>query len=165
MIETQIWKDVKGFPGYEVSNFGRVRSFGEYLTGEFFEGYYRVELQSRWHGKKRVRIFIHRLVLETFIGPCPIGHIAHHKDNDSSNNKLDNLEWISYGDHQHIAYATGSRYSKGDFHSQAKLNSKDVLEIRRLAVQGISLPKIAEKYPVSYRHIHNIVNHKVWTHI
>jgi len=165
MEEVEIWKDIKEFPGYEVSNLGRIRSSGKYLYGEFHEGYLRIELQSRWKGKKRIRVFIHRLVLEAFVGPCPINHVPHHKDANKSNNRLDNLEWVTCGDHQRIAYATGSRYSKGDFHSQAKLKSKDVLEIRELVAQGACQASVAQNFGTTPQNIHRIINRKTWTHI
>jgi hypothetical protein len=37
--------------------------------------------------------YVHRLILETFIGPCPRGHHAEHLDGDSLNNCLTNLRW------------------------------------------------------------------------
>lgn len=36
---------------------------------------------------------VHRLVLETFIGPCPDGQEARHLDGDATNNRLENLAW------------------------------------------------------------------------
>jgi len=33
------------------------------------------------------------LVLATFVGPCPEGHVAYHGDGDRSNNDLANLRW------------------------------------------------------------------------
>ena len=43
-------------------------------------------------GKKKAHR-IHRLVLEAFVGPCPEGMECRHKDDDKSNNRLDNLSW------------------------------------------------------------------------
>jgi hypothetical protein len=37
--------------------------------------------------------YVHRLVLETFVGPCPEGMEACHYDGDRSNNALSNLRW------------------------------------------------------------------------
>lgn len=46
----------------------------------------------RVDGKKET-FYIHRLVLETFTGPCPPGMEGCHNDGDPSNNNLDNLRW------------------------------------------------------------------------
>lgn len=40
----------------------------------------------------RHHCYVHRLVLETFVGPCPEGMEArHYPDMDPSNNRLENL--------------------------------------------------------------------------
>lgn len=45
-----------------------------------------------WMGREDQR-FVHRLVLEAFVGPCPNGMECRHLDGDPSNNALDNLCW------------------------------------------------------------------------
>lgn len=40
-----------------------------------------------------VRRLIHRLILETFVGPCPGGMECCHNDGDPTNNALSNLRW------------------------------------------------------------------------
>ena len=42
---------------------------------------------------RRKRRFIHRLVLEAFVGPCPVGGECMHKDDNPRNNSLRNLKW------------------------------------------------------------------------
>ena len=54
------------------------------------DGY--VELTLCKNGKNATR-FLHRFVLETFIGPCPTGMTARHKNNDRADNRLENLAW------------------------------------------------------------------------
>jgi HNH endonuclease len=41
----------------------------------------------------------HRLVWELANGPIPIGHVIHHKDEDTRNNALENLECVERGKH------------------------------------------------------------------
>ena len=58
---------------------------------------------------------IHRLVLETFIGPMPPGSYALHNDGDKANNRLENLRWgdssentldmVRHGVHNHARKA------------------------------------------------------------
>ena len=99
------WKVIAGFPGYEVSDRGRVRSFHRYHAGGAFisdspqrflkpwptnSGYLGVRLSK--NGKKTTRK-IHRLVLESFIGYCPEGLIACHNNGKRIHNYLHNLRW------------------------------------------------------------------------
>lgn len=98
------WKQVDGFPHYEVSNFGRVRSFPQdglvrgrktirYLTGTSNQGYIRVSLSN---GKLKKREYVHRLVANAFIDNPEHKRCINHKDNDRANNHSDNLEWCTH---------------------------------------------------------------------
>lgn len=97
----EIWKDVVGYEGlYQVSNLGRVRSLPRYSTsGKILKyqldryGYYRVCLSK--HNKNTLKQ-IHRLVAQAFI-PNPNNlSFVNHKDEDSTNNKVTNLEWCTH---------------------------------------------------------------------
>jgi hypothetical protein len=91
----QSWRPVVGFEdSYEVSDLGNLRSA---LTGKSLHpyttdrGYLRVDLQA--HGEKR-KAFVHDLVLEAFVGPCPAGQQGRHVlDPTPSNCALENLAW------------------------------------------------------------------------
>lgn len=107
MIE--IWKDVilldnfyKGY--YQVSNLGRVRSLdridsmGRKQKGCILQG------SNSWNGYKQVSLKknsnsntfrVNRLVAITFI-PNPYNKPqVNHLDEDKTNNKVDNLEWVT----------------------------------------------------------------------
>lgn len=91
-MQNEIWKDAPGFPGYQVSNAGRVRSFERILVPDNVKGYYRVRL----YRKGRVsRVYIHRLVASAFV-PNPAGlPQINHKNEIKTDNRPDNLEWCT----------------------------------------------------------------------
>ena len=103
----EVWKLIQGYGGlYEVSDLGNVRSLdrkvetsngqvrkyrGKELAKNLDkDGYPRAMLYSK--GKSSI-FFIHRLVLEAFVGECPEGMKAKHLDGDPANNRLSNLKW------------------------------------------------------------------------
>lgn len=93
----EIWRDIEGFCGcYQVSNMGRVKSlkFGKerILKAKKDYGYLRIGLRK--DGKKNFYM-IHRLVALAFLpNPYNLPQV-NHKDEDKTNNRVDNLDWCS----------------------------------------------------------------------
>ena len=100
----ETWKQIKGFPNYEVSTYGNVRNVktGKILK-PFIETkqkpYLRVELFNNGKGNK---LFVHVLVAKAFLpdtgrnpdGSIMVGHHqVNHRDECKTNNNLLNLEW------------------------------------------------------------------------
>lgn len=96
------WKDIAGYEGrYQVSNFGNVKSLNWRGTGiaknlylkKSNKGYLHVELSD---GKSKKSITVHRLVANAFI-PNPNNYNEiNHKDENTLNNCVDNLEWCTH---------------------------------------------------------------------
>ena len=93
------WKPVDGFEDYEVSNLGNVKSLNYHRTGVekvlkpgTYRGYLRVCLCR--NGKHKW-LYVHRLVASAFL-PNPEGlPEVNHKDEDKTNNIVNNIEWCS----------------------------------------------------------------------
>ena len=96
----EIWKDIKGYEGkYQVSNYGNVKSLNYRRTGN--EKLMKPTLQNNGYLcvnlYKPLKLYlIHRLVADAFIQnpdnlPC-----VNHKDENPTNNHVDNLEWCTY---------------------------------------------------------------------
>ena len=105
----EVWKPIKDFPNYEVSNHGRIRSLertiyldngtertigGRILAqGTTSRGYKNVCIRNE-HGPLTRNV--HRLVMETH-APNPENlPIINHVDEDQTNNHINNLEWCTY---------------------------------------------------------------------
>ena len=92
---TEIWKMIDD--RYSVSNFGRIKSNyaqKERVLSPFVDsnGYLKVDIR---HGSDRKSWMVHRLVALAFIyNPNPeIFKEVNHKDEDKTNNCVENLEW------------------------------------------------------------------------
>lgn len=121
----ETWLPIKGYENYLISNHGRVARIlkSTYKTLKTFKrqagGYLgRKNAKLMYHDKvslydkdshKPKQFFIHRLVAAAFI-PNPNKYpIVNHKDGNSLNNNVNNLEWCTYSYNLKEAYRLGNR--------------------------------------------------------
>lgn len=172
-VDLEVWKFIKGFPKYEVSNLGNIRS---YKRLSWTDGRKPKTLSPRFVGDGRLSValrkngryfnkYVHRLVLETFVGPCPDGLECNHKDGNPINNRLENLEWITHGENLSYDFQIGTRSHAGEPHPRTTLKEKDIKEIRKLASQNIYHKEIGIKFGVTRGCITGIVNRRTWKHV
>ena len=96
-----IWKDIKGYEGiYQINVNGDIKSSprkgtkgGLLKTFEDKDGYLCVGLNKN---DKRKTYKVHRLVAMTFIPNNLNLPEINHKDEDKTNNHVDNLEWCDH---------------------------------------------------------------------
>lgn len=110
------WRPVKTYEGlYEVSSDGRVRSLPRNGTSKngrvlksmtIYNGYQQVVLAK--YGKNSPKL-VHRLVAQAFI-PNPENKPAvNHKDGNTANNSVDNLEWVTHRENMiHSSHVLGN---------------------------------------------------------
>lgn len=90
------WKDVFGYEGiYQASTLGNIKNIKTNKTLKPFKntnGYYQVEL---WKNGKGKQIVVHKIIAKTFLSnPSNLPQI-NHKDENKTNNSIDNLEWCT----------------------------------------------------------------------
>ena len=112
----EIWKSIEGFEGlYEISNIGRVKSIGTYNTCKRGimnpmidpDGYPHVRLYNNGTSKD---IAIHRLVAIAFIPNPNKYRYVNHKDENTQNNKVSNLEWCTNS--YNLIYSKGKKVAQ-----------------------------------------------------
>ena len=97
-MENEVWKDVSGYEGmYEVSNLGRVKSLKqgkERILKPKTEkcGHLHVGLYKNGEQKK---YYVHRLVAQVFLSNPQNLPMINHKDDNPSNNQVENLEFCT----------------------------------------------------------------------
>lgn len=105
-MDDEIWKPVpiEGYcDHYDVSTKGRVRSHGSNRRNRLMtpetnnRGYVRVRLYN--HGGY-VRYYVHRLVAMAFLDNPDNCDQVNHKNLDRTDNRLENLEWVSASENQ-----------------------------------------------------------------
>lgn len=106
------WKTVKSFPEYSVSRCGMVSKKNKFEELKCYDnhGYYIALLfkDGKIHRRR-----VHRLIAEAFLGPCPEkGYQVNHKNFNTLDNRVENLEWVSGKDNMRHYYAT--LHAKGE---------------------------------------------------
>lgn len=256
----EIWKDIKGFPNYQISNFGEVLNKKDnrllkihrstvslYLNGikidipllklmrEYFtieedlskfarvkslsneiwlpvknyENFYHISNMGRlkildrvcWKSNKKKDVtkfkcerlsagvpndkgypqhilinensdkwtrMIHLIVAEHFIPNPENKPQVNHKNGIKTDNRVENLEWVTAKENSQHAYETGlTKAIFGDNHYQAKINSKKAMEIKLLLKNknNRTLQEIADICNVNRSIVKNISQNSTWKHI
>ena len=126
----EIWKDIEGYEGlYQVSNMGRVKSVRKniILSQSIKNGYKRVALCANNNPKD---YYIHRLVATAFIPNHDNLPQVNHKDENKTNNCVNNLEWCTQ--EYNLNYGTGTRRSQ-----LANTNGKCSKPVLQYTLEGI----------------------------
>ena len=168
----QIWKPVLGFEGfYEASESGEIRSIQRQNTknkrlmgGDFVKpilgsrGYFVVNLTKPGIRKQ---IFLHKIILEAFIGPRPKGFQCCHNDGNKLNCNLENLRWDTISNNHKDKRLHGT-WQIGEKANNAKLTNEIVIFIRK---NKLTPKEAAKKFNMSITNAKRIVNKETWWHL
>ena len=163
-------KKINNYPKYLIEKEGKVWST---KTNKYLKSFLRTGYPSVWLSNKTGYKYkrIHRLILETFIGPCPNNMMCRHLDGNRLNCNLSNLKWGTMSENQidrgvHGTSNLGKSYNQGSAHPSSKLREIDVRDIMYLyKTRLFTLKDLAYLYSVYYTTIQKIVNKLTWKHL
>ena len=170
------WRSIPDFNLYEVSSFGRIRSYATrhnvrvaeprvlrtVIAGTQQKGRYL--FIKLWRDHKPYFKSVHRLVLLAFVGPCPPGHESGHLDGNRQNAALENLRWVTKLENAAHRRLHGT-HPQGEKNGHARLTEADVQSIRMLRRSQMSPRIIAQRFGIATVSVRHIVNRRLWSHV
>ena len=107
----------------------------------------------------------HRLAYHILIGNIPDKMLILHKCDVRNCVNPEHLFIGNQSDNMYDMYQKGRYDNKGERNSNSKLNSEQVLEIRKMYKEKYTLKTIAKKFNISIKQISNIINYNQWKNI
>lgn len=158
----EIWRPLSGQNGdYSVSNLGRIRS--NERAAICFGGYKKMipskilKAHDTENGYKRIDIrgtkyLMHRAVAEAFVPGANADLIVNHINGNKSDNRAENLEWISQQENVIHAMQTGLR--------TLKLTEREIEKILEMRASGMLAKQIAEKFSICISYVYYLERYK-----
>ena len=124
----EIWKDVVGFEDYfQISSFGRLfgKRSGKVLKLSNVGGYLAHTTRLNGRNSRSICLKIHKLVAEAFLTKICDSHVVNHIDGVKTNNRVENLEYVTQQENVIHAFRTGLNKPKAR-HSDRKISDEQV---------------------------------------
>lgn len=167
-------RSIKGFPGYRIDSDGNV-----YICPK--KGFVRQDsfLLPKWRLKKTVKnkrgylyvslrkegklynFRLARLMLSSFVGPCPKNMEACHNNGVKSDNRLLNLRWDSHRNNLEDRKKHGT-WQEGETHPRATLTERQVYSLKKQAKDGVNMNFLALLFKTSRGTVENIKYGRTW---
>lgn len=144
-------KPIKKHKGYTVSSTGIV--YGK--SGQELSQYVGPNRYPRvaMYNKGRCKQYVHILVLETFVCEKPNGKEANHKNLIKTDNRVENLEWVTPKENINHAIINGAfpkDMNQGEKSGRTKLKNNEVWLIKKiLNSKVVSREYIAKMFKTS----------------
>lgn len=179
-------REIPGWPGYLVSDEGRVRSVDRTIGGRTIRGRELAQfdrMKIKRVGRKRIRIptgyrsvtlardgkcrseYVHALVMLAFVGPYPSpDHEVLHGDGNRANNALTNLRYGTVLDNLDDREQHGN-VLRGERHGRTVHSLATIREIKVRLARGEKAAQIARAVGCNHGTVSHIRNGKQWSHV
>ena len=164
----EVWKDVPGWPDWEVSSWGRVgnrkslRIATQRPRGKW--GHLKVTLRNKGAQKRGEDLkdrAVHTLVMDAFGPPKEEGRPeVRHKNGVAWDNSIHNLEWGSSRENRQDALKHGTMLKRGT--KNAKLTEEDVARIRATPFTRGSDGRLATEFGVNRKLVSMVRRGQRW---
>lgn len=174
IFNKKTFRQIPGFPNYWINRVGDVYSVPRVVNNRIFGGFLRPSLTNKGYHtvtlsnvRGQATRKIHQLVAICFIpNPRRLRDI-NHKNGVKTDNRTQNLEWVTFQENIDHAWRTGLRRNppSGDSAQHRKLTSSQVKKIRNLLADGVYQYRIASMFSVTQACISDIHTGVTWNDI
>jgi hypothetical protein len=184
MSQVEFWRPIQNFEGYDVSSFGRVRSWWKRITARKEDGTYGgtctvradvpyvlqsnrsrpyLQVSMSVQNKRKSRL-VHRLVAKAFLSNPENLPQVNHVNCLKRDNRLENLEWISGQMNMDHAVASGLILN-GEAVKKSKATESLVRVIRQRSQNGESNYRISQDVDLCEAAVTQITRRRTWKHV
>lgn len=180
MCEFDVTKQIPNWPGYLATPCGQILdSFDGHVLHQSLTSPGQYPTVTLIRDDKRYSQYVHRLILETYVGPCPDGMECRHLDGNPKINDLKNLMWGTHRQNTQdmvrhgkchlaaenrkpgITYGCEGKY--GEDHPQSKLSNHERRLIHSKYRDGdCTQQELADEFSIGVATIGRIVNDNRW---
>ncbi len=185
-FQNEVWKDIPNFEGYyQASTMGRIRSLDREIEKRDGRGgidrYVRLGKIFNLKYKKNRRYTsvrlskdgktnsyaVHRIIAITFINNSENKPQANHINGIKSDNRVENLSWMTNSENVNHAIETGLNNSvRGESHGSCKFKNEDITNMRNMYKTGnYTYKQIGLLFNATVARVSEIIRRKTWKHI
>jgi len=166
----EIWKPIPNYEElYKISNYGKIiNKFKKILCLNIHKsGHLYIKLCKN---SKYKSFQIHRLVLETFVSPCPLNMECRHLNGNPADNRLENLKWGTRSENvrdaiKHKTHSNPPTYT-GSNHPMSVINEKQARIIKWLLKDGyLKQSEMARIFNINKSIVSDIKFKRTWINV
>ena len=166
------FEGVENPPRYEVSNYGRLKSFqndpkdGTLINGSIIQGYRSLNIRT---GGKTINRYFHKLIAELFLNrESPEQKYVIHLDHDKKNNHFQNLKWVTKDEmieHNRTSPNILNREIPRRTRNYKLTESKVKMIKKLLKNEKNRLKMIAKQFGITHTQLNRIRSGENWKHV